>query len=99
MLNLPETKVDRKLPLLKGDETGFAFETETIRLREKGLPHEYYLIDKNDSHYYCCRESSERLYAYSQILGITNTPYSDIYDYILEKIQEDEWDNMNGVED
>lgn len=86
VLSLPPTIIDWKMPLLKMGQKQFIFESETLRLREKGLPHEYYLIDKKDSYYLCCKELEERVFAFSEVLGVTKTPYEDIYDYLLEKM-------------
>lgn len=87
ILNLPHTIIDLKMPLLKANKKQFIFEEETLRLRDGSLPYEYYLIDKKDSYYLCCKEGEERVFAFSEALGITKTPYTDIYDYLLEKIE------------
>lgn len=58
--------------------------SKTLELRKNGLPEEYYVVDTADTFYYCCRESSERLYAYSKAVGVTNTKYASIYEYIME---------------
>ena len=60
--------------------------SKTLELRKNGLPEDYYVVDTADTFYYCCRESSERLYAYSKAVGVTNTKYASIYDYIVEQI-------------
>lgn len=86
MLNLPQIIIDSEMPMLKRDKKQFAFELETLYLREKGLPYEYYVIDKKDTYYLCCNGLEERVFAFSEGLGITKTSYADIYDYILEKI-------------
>lgn len=87
ILNVPSSIIDWKMPLLKMDQNQFIFELETLRLREKGLPCEYYLIDKKDSYYLCCKRLEERVFTFSEVIGITKTPYEDIYDYLLEKME------------
>ena len=62
------------------------FITETLKMREKGLPDDYWIIDRKDHYYICCRQGHERIYAFSTNLGITNTQYEDIYDYIRDKL-------------
>ena len=62
------------------------FITETLKMREKGLPDDYWIIDRKDHYYICCRQGHERIYAFSTNLGITNTQYEDIYDYIQKTI-------------
>lgn len=86
VLSLPSTIIDRKMPMMKMNQKQFIFESETLRLREKGLPYEYYLIDRKDLYYLCCKGLEERVFAFSEVLGVTKTPYEDIYDYLLEKM-------------
>ena len=57
--------------------------SETTRLREMGLPTEYCVIGKRNN-YFCQGQNSSRVYCFSTNLGITNTTYEDVYDYILE---------------
>ena len=59
--------------------------SETTRLREMGLPTEYCVIGKRNN-YFCQSQNSLRIYCFSTNLGITNTSYTDIYDYILESL-------------
>lgn len=86
LLNLSDAAADFHMSLWETEGNQFVFELETLRQREFGLPDKYFLIDKNESYYYCCKESSERIYAFSRALGITNTPYADIYDFVLDKL-------------
>lgn len=53
---------------------------------EQGFPENYYVLAKYDENYYCCCKESERLYMYSRAIGITNTPYETVYDYIIQQI-------------
>jgi hypothetical protein len=57
----------------------------TEQLMQKGLMYGYYYIDKCNEYFLVGKESSTRLYLFSYSLGITNTQYSSIYDYIIEK--------------
>jgi len=56
------------------------------RMYEQGFPENYYVLAEKNSNYYCCCKESERLYMYSKAIGITNTPYETVYDYIIEQI-------------
>ena len=60
-----------------------AFITKTLEMRKKGLPDDYYIIDQKNGYYLCCRYKYKRIFSFSMNLGITNTIYEDIYDYIL----------------
>lgn len=62
----------------------------TTDLWGQGLPREYYVIDVADNNYYCCKEDSERVYVYSRSIGITNTQYPDLFDYILAKLKRED---------
>lgn len=73
--------------LLEQDDTGdFRFIQETLRLREKGLPQGYYVIAKYAGYYLCGKADSPRVFSFSLSLGITNTQYATIYDYILDNL-------------
>lgn len=56
------------------------------KLYEQGLPENYYVLAEQDEKYYCCCEESERLYLFSRGVGITQTKYETIYNYIIEHI-------------
>ena len=56
------------------------------KLYEQGLPENYYVLAEQDEKYYCCCADSERLYLFSRGVGITQTKYETIYDYIIEQI-------------
>ncbi len=58
----------------------------TIIARNNGLENNFYIIDIEDNNYFCCNDETERVYVFSKQLGITNTQYSDIYDYLLDKL-------------
>lgn len=73
--------------LLNINENGeYEFVSETVNLRERGLPKQYYVIAKVENNYLCGRADSHRIYCFSESLGITNTPYATIFDYIIKKI-------------
>lgn len=56
------------------------------KLYEQGLPENYYVLAEQDEKYYCCCEESERLYLFSRGVGITQTKYGMLYDYIMEQM-------------
>ncbi len=60
--------------------------TKTNELRERGLPEKYYVISEQEGYYICGCKETPRLFCFSTNLGITNTIYEDIYDYILAQI-------------
>ncbi|MCM1497039.1 MAG: SMI1/KNR4 family protein [Clostridium sp.] len=62
--------------------------SETVRLRELGLPLKYYVIAKTGNNFLCGTAESSRVLSFSRALGITNTQYASIYDYIIEKTEE-----------
>lgn len=57
------------------------------KLYEQGLPENYYVLAEQDEKYYCCCADSERLYLFSRGVGITQTKYETIYNYIIEQIK------------
>ena len=57
------------------------------KMREQGFPENHYILAEQDEKYYCCCEESERLYMYSRGVGLTQTKYGMIYDYIIEQIK------------
>ena len=67
-------------------EQDFLFIKKTVELRQQGLPDEYCVIDQENGHYLCTRYGYKRIYCFSTNLGITNTTYEDVYDYILDKL-------------
>ena len=67
-------------------EKNFLFIKKTVELRQQGLPDEYCVIDEENGHYLCTRYGYKRIYCFSTNLGITNTTYEDVYDYILDKL-------------
>ena len=80
---------------LLGKENGeYKFITLTLKLRELGLPLEYYVIGQENEYFYCCRCDSMRVYAFSKSLGITNTPYADIYDYLIKVFDKENNDEI-----
>lgn len=56
------------------------------KMREQGFPENYYILVEQNEKYYCCCEESERLYMYSRGVGLTQTKYGTIYDYIIEQM-------------
>lgn len=73
--------------LLEQDDSGeFEFVKITMEIREMGLPHDYYVIAKDENNYLCGRTDSSRIFCFSKALGVTNTQYATIYDYILDKM-------------
>ncbi|MDE6435157.1 MAG: SMI1/KNR4 family protein [Lachnospiraceae bacterium] len=84
---LSKTDVANNILLLGIDGNGeYEFVSETVNLRERGLPKQYYAIAKVENNYLCGRADSHRIYCFSESLGITNTPYATIFDYIIKKI-------------
>lgn len=80
---------------LLGKEDGeYKFITLTLKLREQGLPSEYYVIGQEKEYFYCCRCDSMRVYTFSKSLGITNTPYADIYDYLIKLFEKENNDEI-----
>lgn len=85
--NLSKTCVADSILLLNISENKeYEFVAETIKLRQRGLPKQYYVIAKVENNYLCGRADMDRLYCFSYSLGITNTSYATIYDYIIEQI-------------
>ncbi len=74
--------------LFSQSEEGYEFEQVTIQLRGKGLPYNYYVIARYGENYLCGNKESSRIFCFSQSLGITNTQYTTIYDYILKNVNE-----------
>lgn len=73
--------------LIDTDENGeYKYVVETRKLRQQGLPEQYYVIAIADDNYLCGSADSQRVYCFSQSLGITNTQYATIFDYIIEKL-------------
>jgi len=87
LTKLSKTYVADNILLLNISENKeYEFVTETMKLRQQGLPKEYYVIAKVENNYLCGRADMDRLYCFSHALGITNTSYATIYDYIIEQI-------------
>lgn len=70
--------------LLGKEEGEYKFIALTLDLKKQGMPMEYYVIGQEKDYVYCCKCDSMRVYAFSKSLGITNTPYADIYDYLIK---------------
>lgn len=83
-----------KLFLLEKEDGEYKFIILTLNLRKHGLPPEYYVIGQEDDCFYCCRSDSMRVYAFSKSLGITNTPYADIYDYLIKVFDKENNDEI-----
>ncbi|MCM1181021.1 MAG: SMI1/KNR4 family protein, partial [Clostridium sp.] len=84
--NLSGTCIANHILLLHINENQeYEFVAETMRQRQLGLPKPYYIIAKTDNNYLCGRADVGRVYCFSHALGITNTPYATIYDYIIEQ--------------
>ena len=84
---LSKTNVADDILLLHMNADGdYEFVAETIRLRQQGLPEQYYVIAIANNNYLCGSADSQRVYCFSQALGVTNTPYATVYDYIMEQI-------------
>lgn len=84
---LSKTNVADDILLLHMNTGGdYEFVAETIRLRQEGLPEQYYVITIADNNYLCGSADSHRVYCFSQSLGVTNTQYATIFDYVIEKI-------------
>lgn len=64
----------------------YKYVVETRKLRQQGLPEQYYVIAIADNNCLCGNANLGRVYCFSQSLGITNTPYATVYDYIMEQI-------------
>lgn len=60
----------------------------TEKMRKRGMGADYYVIEEFDNFCLCCNEKCERVFSYSENIGITNTIYFDFYDYVLKKINE-----------
>lgn len=89
LTNLAEQECFYPILLLEKKEGGeYEFERITLQLREQGLPHNYYIIAKNNGNYLCGCEKVSRIFCFSVSLGITNTQYATIYDYILKRWKE-----------
>lgn len=76
-----------ELLLLQKEDGEYKFITLTLELRKNNLPPEYYIIHQENNYFLCCKYNSKRIYAFSKSLGITNTQYSNIYDYLLEVLE------------
>ena len=75
--------------LIRKDVYGeYEFITQTLNLREHGLPVDFYVVAKSSQYFLCGRGDSPRLYLFSESLGITNTKYESIFDYIIEQLTE-----------
>lgn len=74
--------------LFSQSEEGYEFVQVTMQLRSKGLPCNYYVIARYGENYLCGNEESSRIFCFSQSLGITNTQYTTIYDYILKNVKQ-----------
>lgn len=74
-----------ELFFLEKEDREYKFIALTLNLREHGLPLEYYVIGQDRDCFYCCSSDSMRVFVFSNALGITNTPYADIYDYLIEQ--------------
>lgn len=72
---------------VKCEEEKYAFVDETLAMREYGLPMNYYIIAKSGEHYLCGQAYSSRLFLFSKNLGITNTQYENIYNYLIEHLE------------
>lgn len=80
-----KVKDEEKYPIgLFTDEE--SIDTKTNELRECGLLEKYYVISEQEGYYICGCKETPRLFCFSTNLGITNTIYEDIYDYILAQI-------------
>lgn len=86
--NLAEQECFFSIFLFGQNEEGYEFEQVTIQLRSKGLPYNYFVIARYGENYLCGNSESSRLFCFSQSLGITNTQYMTIYDYILKNVNE-----------
>lgn len=80
----------KSILLLEVDEKGeYSFVAETIKLREQKLPKEFYVIAKTENNFLCGTAESSRVYSFSNVLGVTNTQYASLYDYIIEQIDKE----------
>lgn len=67
----------------------FSWIDVTKTFREQGMPKDCYAISYKDNTLLCCSASDKRIFAYSRYVGITNTKYFDIYDYIIECLEKE----------
>ena len=70
--------------LLKDENGKSACLKETEYLKQYGLPEDYYVIAVKESYWLCCCAKEECIYAFSITLGLTQTKYQSLYDYIIE---------------
>lgn len=56
-------------------------------MHEQGLSENYYVLAEQGEKYYCCCVENERIYMYSSGIGITQTKYGMLYDYIMEQME------------